>query len=93
MVCTPQKHGPEIPLCNRFYVLLYSPVPRQEFSGSEKVQTMVLRVWDHAGTGDHASFDSNLSEGLLSTVCKPIIWASRSRDRVPPDVGLAPSAA
>ena len=29
----PQNHGPEIPLCNHFYVLFYSPVPRRAFSG------------------------------------------------------------
>ena len=36
----PQNHGPEIPLCNHFYVLFYSPMPRQDH-GSERVQTMV----------------------------------------------------
>ena len=39
----PQNHGPEIPLCNHFYVLFYSRCQGRDFQdhGSEKVQTMV----------------------------------------------------
>ena len=29
----PQNHGPAIRLCNHFYVLFFSPVPRRGFSG------------------------------------------------------------
>ena len=43
MVCPPKNHGPENPLCNHFYVLFYSPVPRRDFQdhGFEGSQTMV----------------------------------------------------
>ena len=76
----PQNHGPEIPVCNHFYGLFYSPVPKEGFSGpwfwggaDHGSGPWFCEGGDHAGTGDHASFDISVNPSQ-SAGFPHIVW-------------------